>query len=130
MATKRMFSRNIVETDQFADMQPLTQVLYFRFGLVADDDGIVSNYKTVMRVCGANMDNYNELLSNNYIIPFDEYRVIVITHWKINNYIQSDRYHPTMYQDVLKRLVIQDNKYIYPKENTECIQDVYNMYPE
>lgn len=125
MASKRMFSRDIVESDQFADMQPLTQVLYFRFGLVADDDGIVANYKTVMRGCGATTENYNELLSNGYVIPFDEYRVIVITHWKINNYIRSDRYNPTIYQDVIKRLDIEDGIYKLPHGIPSGIPKVY-----
>src|SRR5262249_14909050 len=38
-----------------------------------------------------------------FVIPFNS-GVIVITHWKQNNYLRNDRYTPTIYKDEMKRL--------------------------
>ena len=111
MAIKRMFSKLVIETDNFADMDPISQLLYIHFGLNADDDGFIANYKTIMRSYGAGTDNLQELLDNDYIIPFQD-GVIVIAHWKINNTLRGDRYKPTIYKEDLERLECQDGIYI------------------
>lgn len=109
MAIKRMFSKKVIETDRFTEMTPQAQLLYIHFGLNADDDGFVSNYKTIVRSYG-NKDNLQELLENNYIIPFQD-GVIVISHWNINNSIRSDRYTKTIYQNDYKMLDLQEDIY-------------------
>ena len=53
-----------------------------------------------------------------FVIPF-ETGVCVITHWKIHNYIQSDRYKETLYTDEKSQLQ-QDENGMY----TRCIQNV------
>ncbi|MDE5907772.1 MAG: hypothetical protein K2H52_03365 [Lachnospiraceae bacterium] len=45
MANRRMFSLDIVDTDNFLDMPVTTQALYFHLGMRADDDGFVSSPK-------------------------------------------------------------------------------------
>ena len=111
MRNKRMFSREIIETDKFADMQALTQVLYIRLGLCADDAGVVVGYKGIMRSCGATQDNYNELVQNGYIIPFDDAGVVVIAHWYINNTLRSDRITETIHREVIEKLTLKDRIY-------------------
>ena len=44
MATKRMFSKDIVGSDAFQDMPHSSQLLYFHLGMEADDDGFVGNF--------------------------------------------------------------------------------------
>jgi len=39
----------------------------------------------------------------NFVIPFES-GIVVIKHWKIHNYIQKDRYKPTMYQEEKSKL--------------------------
>lgn len=108
MANRRMFSKTVIKTDAFLDMPQTAQNLYFHLGIEADDDGFVSP-KMVMRTLGSNDDDLKVLISKGFVIPFKS-GVIVIRHWKQNNYIQSDRYQPTIYQDEFK-LACEDNVY-------------------
>ena len=101
----------IVESDQFLDMPATAQNLYWHLGMYADDDGFVSPNK-VVRMVGANADDLKVLLAKSFAIPFDS-GVIVITNWKENNYIQTDRYTPTIYT--------------YEKQQLSCIQNVYKL---
>ena len=106
-----MFSRSIIKTDKFLDMSPTAQNLYFHLGMEADDDGFVSSPKTIMKSIGAPDDDMKVLIAKGFIIPF-EIGVVVITDWKENNYLRSDRYIPTKYQNELKMLSLQDNSYL------------------
>lgn len=122
MAERRMFAKTIVTSDAFLDMPPSTRCLYFTLGMFADDDGFVNNPKSIMRQIGASTDDMNVLIAKKFVIAFDT-GVIVIKHWRIHNYIQADRYHPTKYQDELSTLMLDENK-AYSTLDTPCIQDV------
>jgi hypothetical protein len=119
MAQRRMFSMQIVDTDAFLDMPLTTQLLYFHFGMRADDDGFVSNPKKVMRMIGSGEDDLKVLITKRFIIPFKN-GVCVIKHWKINNYIQKDRYNETKYLEEKAKLITKENG-----SYTECIQNGY-----
>lgn len=95
MANRRMFSREICASDTFLDMPITSQRLYFFLGLFADDEGFLSSPKSILRQISANVDDLNILIFRGYVIPFSS-GVIVITHWKQNNYLQSDRIKPTL----------------------------------
>ena len=43
MAEKRMFSKQIIDSDAFLDMPLSAQALYFHLSMRADDDGFVDN---------------------------------------------------------------------------------------
>ena len=111
MARKRMFDIEIVDTDLFLEMPQSTQNLYFHLGMRADDDGFVSNPKKIVRTIGANEDDLKILVTKKFIIPF-ETGVIVIRHWKINNYLRKDRYIETIYKKE-KSLLKEDENGIY-----------------
>ena len=104
-----MFSSQIVSSDEFLEMPLTSQALYFHLGMSADDDGFVSPRK-ILRMTGAGEDDLKVLLAKNFVIRF-ETGVIVITHWKQNNYLRNDRYTPTIYKAERDRL--------------SCIQSVY-----
>ncbi len=143
MAEKRMFAKSIIDSDLFIDMPTSTRLLYYDLGMRADDDGFVDSPKKIMKITGATMDDLNILILKNFIIPFES-GIIVIKHWKINNSIQKDRYHPTKYISEKNSLVTSENKeYLrciqngYIAESTknqekeaECIQDVSNLDTE
>ena len=97
MAEKRMFSKRVIDTDEFLDMPATAQMLYFHLAMNADDDGFVGKPKTIMRMCRASQDDLTVLLGKQFVISFDT-GVIVIRHWKIHNYIRKDMYHPTIYE--------------------------------
>lgn len=105
-----MFSKTIIDSDEFLDMPASARLLYFDLGMRADDDGFV-NPKRVMRITNAATDDLKVLLAKKYIINFEN-KVLVIRDWKINNFIRPDRYTPTIYQEYLKRLeVSSSNQY-------------------
>jgi hypothetical protein len=106
-----MFSSQIVSSDDFLEMPLTSQALYFHLGMSADDDGFVSPRK-VLRMTGAGQDDLKVLIAKNFVIPFES-GVIVITHWKQNNYLRNDRYTPTIYKAERERL--------------SCIQSVYAL---
>jgi len=96
MAERRMFAKSIVLSDAFLDMPLTARCLYFTLGMLADDDGFVGNPKAIMRQCGASQDDMAVLLQKRYILGFDS-GIIVIKHWRINNYLRNDRYQSTTY---------------------------------
>ena len=109
MAQRRMFSKQITESDAFMDMPLSAQALYFHLGMTADDDGFVNSPKRIQRVIGANDDDLKLLVAKAFIIPFES-GVVVIKHWKINNSIRTDRYTPTVYEEEKAMLYEKPNK--------------------
>lgn len=108
MANRRMFSKEIIDSDMFLDMPLSTQALYFHLSMRADDDGFVNNPKKIQRMTGASDDDAKILLAKNFILSFES-GVIVIKHWKIHNYIQKDRYKETNYIEEKALLGEKDN---------------------
>lgn len=106
MAQRRMFSIQIIDTDAFMDMPLSAQALYFHLGMRADDDGFVSNAKRIQKLVGAADDDLKILALKRFILVFDS-GVVVIKHWKISNYIQKDRYKPTLYQEEKSTLFLK-----------------------
>jgi hypothetical protein len=125
MAERRMFAKTIIDSDAFLDMPTSTQAFYFHLGMRADDDGFINNPKKIQKIVGGNDDDFKLLIAKRFIIPFES-GVVVIKHWKIHNYIQSDRYKPTLYQEEKRQLVTKDNKGYTVLETV----DNSTMYPE
>ena len=123
MAERRMFAKTIIDSDAFLDMPMSTQALYFHLSMRADDDGFINNPKRIQRMIGASDDDLKLLIAKSFIIVFES-GVVVIKHWKIHNYIQSDRYKPTVYAEEKSLLDIKKNK-AYTLNSNECIQNVY-----
>lgn len=118
MAERRMFAKQIIDSDAFLDMPLSAQALYFHLAMRADDDGFVNSPKKIQRVVGAGDDDAKLLIAKRFLIPFES-GVVVIKHWRLHNYIQKDRYKPTVYQEEFEKLEVKENR-VY----TERIQDV------
>jgi hypothetical protein len=54
--------------------------------------------------------------------------VIVIKHWRINNYLQKDRYSPTKYVDEKTSLILEDNGAYTMHDDAMYTQDVDTQY--
>ncbi len=121
MATKRMFSLNVVDTDKFLEMPVSARLLYYELGMRADDDGFVDNWKKILLFTGLKEDDMKLLIAKSFIIPFES-GVIVIRHWRMNNYLQNDRTKPTLYQDELNQLGLDENN-VYTLDTT-CIHSI------
>lgn len=109
MANKRMFSIDVTETDSFLEMPLTAQALYFHLGMRGDDDGFVSNPRSIMRVAGCSEGDLAILAEAGYIISFRS-GVIVISDWKVNNNLRNDRYKPTTFQSERSMLSETANK--------------------
>ena len=125
MAKRRMFSQQITESDSFLDMPLSAQALYMHLSMRADDDGFVNNPKRIQRLTGASEDDLRLLFAKSFSIAFDT-GIIVIKHWRINNYLRGDRYKPTVYQDEMRMLTIKENG-AYTLSETLGIPNGYQM---
>lgn len=132
MAERRMFAKTIIDSDAFLDMPLSAQSLYFHLAMRADDDGFVNNPKKIQRMIGASDDDCRLLIAKRFVLLFDS-GVIVIKHWKMHNYIQSDRYTPTVYQSEKAQLTTNfDKSYTevekpVSKMDTQCIRTGYSL---
>src|SRR3990167_893318 len=108
MAQRRMFSPDIVESEEFLSMPISSQALYFHLGMNADEDGFI-NPRATMRVANIGEDDLKVLIAKRFLLQFQS-GVVVVKHWLIHNMIRSDRYKPTRYTDEKKTLFIKDNK--------------------
>lgn len=118
MAERRMFAKTIVLSDDFLDMPLSARCLYFTLGMLADDDGFVNSPKSIMRQCGASQDDMRILISKRFVILFES-GVIVIKHWRINNYLRNDRHIPTKYTEEMDMLSLNENgSYHYDSQNS------------
>ena len=107
MAEKRMFAKTIIDSDAFIDMPISSRLLYYDLGMRADDDGFVNSPKKIMRMIGATDDDIKLLIAKKFIIPFES-GIVVIKHWRINNYLRGDRYKGTTYTKEKSLLQIDD----------------------
>lgn len=133
MAQRRMFSKTITNSSQFLMMPSSAQNLYFHFGMNADDDGFCEHF-AIMRMTESKPDDLRILGVRGYVQLLDD-KVLVITDWKENNYIQSDRYRPSKYLEIYKKELAEicENKHnlALPFDNqkqmdTSCIQNGYS----
>ena len=127
MATRRMFSLDVVNTDLFLDMPVSAQCLYFHLGMRADDDGFIASPKQIMRMATCTQDDMKILVSKGFVIPFES-GIVVIRHWKQHNYIQSDRYRKTKYTEEKDRLELKDNVYVLDTERIQSSSKADTQY--
>ena len=118
LANRRMFSKDVVQTDDFMMMTIEAQNLFFHLGLIADDDGFTNNYKTTMRMIGVGQNALKELENLGLIYEFKESGVLVIRVFLLSNSIKRDRYTETIFKDEFNQLTVKNNKY-YLKNNDD-----------
>ena len=105
-----MFDRSITDTEKFIDMPMSSKGLYFLLGMAADDEGFVSA-KSVLRVQGGTDDDLNILLAKGFCIRFKS-GIVVITHWKKNNWLDSRRIRRTEYAEEKALLLTHEGNYV------------------
>lgn len=112
MAERRMFAKSVVESDPFMDMPAEAQALYFHLNMAADDDGFCDNPRSVMRQCGASNDTMKLLIAKKFVLTFEKNDgfVVVVKHWRLNNYIRKDTYHETKYKEFMRELYFDENQ--------------------
>ena len=105
MANRRMFSRDIMQSDAFVELSIEARLLYVYLNLNADDDGFVENPKGISRLSGCNYAEIEELKVANFVIECKT-GLFVVVHWMTHNIIQKDRYHETRFLAEKSRLSI------------------------
>lgn len=103
MAERRMFAKSVIGSARFLRMPASSRLLYYDLGMQADDDGVVEAF-AVMRTTGATEDDLRVLCSKGFVTVLNEDLVTYITDWKRNNLIKNDRYHPSIYADLLVKI--------------------------
>ena len=120
MAQKRMFDKNVVESDKFLDLPNSSKALYFMAGMEADDKGFFQPRK-LQRMCGFSDDDYKILIAKGFFITFES-GVMVVTDWNKNNWLDSRRITETEYIDELNMLKLINNKYeLSNTEDSKCL---------
>lgn len=108
MAERRMFSKQIVESDAFYDMPSDSQALYIHLCMNADDDGFVNNPQKIRRTMGASEDSLKILIAKRFVFAF-ETGIMVVKHWRMQNALRKDRYKPTEYTEEKGLLYMKPN---------------------
>lgn len=129
MAQKRMFSRQITESDAFLDLPLAAQCLYFHLSLSADDEGFISSGKRIVRAIGAEEKDLDSLIDSGFLIFFPDANVYVDKAFCLNNSLRSDRFHPTTYQTERKQLTLTENK-VYQLRPEDDNQLTTNCQPD
>ena len=120
-----MISLDIVDTGKFLEMPVTSRCLYYELLVRADDEGFIGNPKRLIRMLNFSEDDLSILIIKGFIIPF-ETGVIVITHWKMQNNIRSDRFTPTIYREEKLILHQKGNKeYFLIQSNKERTKENY-----
>ncbi len=114
MAKRRCFSVDFYESDKFLNLSNDAKALYLGLLLHADDDGVVINPKTVLRLTGINQDTIEELYINRMLINVDG--ICIIRHWLFHNKIQPTRKVESLYQKELSKLSVTQTKEYVLKE--------------
>lgn len=129
MAQRRMFSKKITETDKFLEMPLSSQALYFHLSMGADDEGFIDRAKTIQRTIGASDDDMKLLIAKGFLIPFES-GVVVIRHWRIHNYIQTDRFQKTIHEKEKNQLEYDSSKTAQLKAPGQWIQSGSKVDPQ
>ena len=143
MSERRMFSKKITDNDNFLQLSASAQALYLHLNMSADDDGFCSQVSICMFKAHASTQDLEALLDKKYIYQFEN-GVVVIKHWKLNNYIKNDRYKKTVYQEEYDLLKTKENGVYTLKNNSvspkclqngdetepDCLQNGYRMEPQ
>lgn len=112
MARRRMFSLDIVDSDQFTDLPPTSRLLYYELGVRADDDGFVGNPRKITRFAECSEDDIKILEDKGFIYMFDS-GVLAIRNWLANNQLRNDRYHETYYKNEKNMIGVNLNNKTY-----------------
>lgn len=118
-----MFDLEVINQDSFLDLPMEAKALYFLLGMNADDEGFVSPRK-VLRLYGGTEDSIKILALKNFIIPFKT-GVIVITDWNNNNWLDSRRLKPTIYQEEKQMLIYDEasKKYVVDTNAKQMLRE-------
>ena len=122
MAERRMIAKSVICKDDFYDLPAETKVLYLYVNMEADDDGFCDSVRAVMRTCGADRENLRQLIDSGFLLEFKG-DVVAVRHWKTNNCIRADRYHPTRHAKERASLSVEKTGEYEPKAQRDAAEE-------
>ncbi len=108
MAKRRCISVDVYESEEFYELSDKAKVLYTHFILRSDDEGVVINPKTAMRLCDAKDEALKELIDSAFVLEVEG--VYVVRHWYVHNQIQPSKKTPSFFQEELSVLTVNEKK--------------------
>lgn len=99
------------------DMPHSAKVLYFYLMIEADDDGFVSNPRTIGRMINAAEDDMKVLKAKRFVLDFES-GICVIKHWRVHNLIRADRYTGTQWIEEKSLLKVDEETKKYSLATT------------
>lgn len=116
MAERRMFSRSLVESDNFLSMSKNARLLYFYLNLEADDDDFISTVIKTTSLADLNKSEDEEalkdLIDKGFLLRFDS-GIILIKHWRQQNQISPSRHKDTLFQEELNQVCLNEKTKTY-----------------
>ena len=103
MAKRRCISVDVYESEEFYELSDKAKVLYTHFILRSDDEGVVINPKTAMRLCDAKDEALKELIDSAFVLEVEG--VYVVRHWYAHNRSRPSRVVPSLSSAELEHLV-------------------------
>ena len=110
MAKKRMFSIPLLESDEFYSFPASTQAIYMHLNMNADDDGVVDNWKSIIRGMKTKKEFLLPLIDNGYLLTLEN-GALLIADWISNNNIRLDRYVSGRYASEVDKMFVCNGRY-------------------
>ena len=116
MAKRRCISVDVFDSDIYLDLSNDAKALYTSLILHSDDEGVVINHQTVMRLLGSKPEDVEELTKAGFLIKIGE--VYIIRHWYVHNKVQPSRMVESLYKTELSALELTQTKEYRLAENS------------
>ncbi len=117
MSKRRCLAVDVFESGEFLSISSRAKVLYVGLVLRSDDEGVVINPTTVMRVTSTGKKEMAELVKSGFVMEIEG--MYVICHWHVHNKISPSKVTKSVYQDVLALLRV-DSRGVYEYLISDC----------
>ena len=91
MATRRMISDLVLESDDFLELPLSSQALYSHIILSCDNWGFTPSVVRIKRMIGASDEDVQNLVDRGFLIRFPGTPVACIAHWFVMNNLKEGR---------------------------------------
>lgn len=121
---RRMFSGNVLNTDEFSELPQAAKVLYFFMNMEADDYGFLKCVKQLMRLQNARPKDLEALKAAGLILCFDS-GAALIRHWHVHNCIRPDRKRDTAFKDEQRLVTLNESRvYVLKEEGAQPAEGI------
>ena len=116
-------------SDAFLDMPASACKLYMVLSMMADDEGVVGSPKTAVIAARVAPDDLTVLIAKGFVLKLEN-GLVLIKHWKVNNYLRKDTFHKSTYQDELAAVSLKPDKSYTRKPGRKAFEEAVTVYVE